>query len=235
MIVLAIDTATPQVSVALGGPDKIWGSFSAATGKRHSETLAPAIALLTDATGITLAQVDRVAVDVGPGLFTGLRVGLATAAALATALERPAVAMTSLDLLFYPQAGGHRAVATLVDARRGEVFWALYRPGTGRVSEPVVAAPHVVAAALAELGEDVLALGDGAARYRDILLGAPGRPPAEGGGRIEVRDGYPSAVDLVALAAGRPTVAPAELRPQYLREADVRIGWPQRAPQAVTG
>jgi len=224
VIVLAIDTATPHVSVAIGGSDGIRGSFSAAAGRRHAETLAPAIALLSASTGVALSDIDRVAVDVGPGLFTGLRVGLATSAALATALECPAVAVASVDLLAYPHLQGPRLVAAVVDARRAEVFWALYRPGSGRVTEPCVAAPEDLAAALAALGEDVLAVGDGAARYRDTLAGA---------GPIEVRDGYPQATDLVALAAGSDPVAPGALRPLYLRQADVRIGWEQRAPQAA--
>jgi tRNA A37 threonylcarbamoyladenosine modification protein TsaB len=114
-------------------------------------------------------------------------------------------------------------VAAVVDARRAEVFWALYRPGVGRVSEPAVAAPEDLAATLAALGEDVLAVGDGADRYRDVLAGSE---------RIEVRYCSPQASDLVAVAAESETVAPGELRPLYLRQADVRIGWQQRAPQA---
>jgi tRNA threonylcarbamoyladenosine biosynthesis protein TsaB len=224
MIVLAIDTATPHVSVALGGPDGIRGSFSAAAGRRHAETLAPAIALLRESTGIALSDIDRVAVDVGPGLFTGLRVGLATSAALATALERPAVAVSSVDLLAYPHLQGSRLVAAVVDARRAEVFWALYRPGAGRVTEPAVDAPEDLAAALGALGEEVLAVGDGASRYHDTLAAA---------GPIEVQSGYPQATDLVALAAASQTVGPGDLRPLYLRQADVRIGWEQRAPQTA--
>jgi tRNA threonylcarbamoyladenosine biosynthesis protein TsaB len=222
--VLAIDTATPQMSVALLGSQGIVGSFSAAAGRRHAETLAPAISLLSASTGVALSEVDRVAVDVGPGLFTGLRVGVATAAALATALQRPVVAVSSLDLLAYPYAGCDGVVAAVVDARRAEVFWALYRPGTGRVGAPAVASPEDLATVLADLGEPVLAVGDGAVRYREVLVAA--RP-------LEVRPGYPQAVDLAGMAVVSDTVAAADLRPMYLRQADVRIGWSERAPQVV--
>jgi tRNA threonylcarbamoyladenosine biosynthesis protein TsaB len=225
MMVLAIETATPQVGVALRGPEGVIGSFSAVAGRRHAETLAPVIALLAKSTGVDLSQVDRVAVDVGPGLFTGLRVGLATAAALGTALPCPAVAVSSLDLLWYPHRAGPRVMAAVVDARRGEVFWALYRPGMGRVTEPAVAAPADLAATLHNLGQPLLAVGDGAARYADQLAEA---------GPIEVRSAYPEAVHLAEMAAGADDsalVAPGELRPLYLRQADVRIGWQQRAPQ----
>jgi tRNA threonylcarbamoyladenosine biosynthesis protein TsaB len=165
-----------------------------------------------------------VAVDVGPGLFTGLRVGLATAAALSDALGCRAVGVSSLDLLARPFADADRPVVAVVDARRAEVFWALYLPGQGRVGEPTVAAPDDLAATLAGLGPGVMAVGDGAARYRDIL-GA--------GGRVEVRDAYPDAGDLAILAAAddAETLAPGALRPMYLRHADVRIGWQERAPQ----
>jgi tRNA threonylcarbamoyladenosine biosynthesis protein TsaB len=223
VIVLAIDTATPQVSVALGGPDGILGAFTAAAGRRHAETLAPAIALLRDATGVAVDDIDRVAVDVGPGLFTGLRVGLATAAALATAVGCPAVGVSSLDLLAYPNRREDRVVAAVVDARRAEVFWALYRPGVGRVTEPAVASPEDLGAVLAGLEQDVLAVGDGAHRYFDILAASD---------RIEVRLRSPQATDLVTVAGESETVAPGDLRPLYLRQADVRIGWQQRAPQA---
>ena len=234
-MVLAIDTATPRVSVALGGPDGIVGSFDAAAGRRHAETLAPAIRMLSDATGVALADIDRVAVDIGPGLFTGLRVGLATAAALASALGRPAYAACSLDLLALPYAGQARPVAAIVDARRAEVFWALYLPGEGRLGEPAVAAPEELATVLAGLGVDVLAVGDGALRYAALLQGSAGAGEAVHP-RVEVRPGHPSALDLVTMAAAAgdaDLVAPGLLRPLYLRQADVRIGWTERAPQAV--
>lgn len=230
MTVLAVETATPRLSVAIGDAGGIAGSFSAAAGRRHGETLAPAIALLRDATGVALAEIDRIAVDVGPGLFTGLRVGLATAAALGEALGIPAVGVCSLDLLAHPHTAERRAVAAVVDARRAEVFWALYLPGHGslgelrRVGEPAVAAPADVAAALLDLGREVLVVGDGAARYADVLTG-------DG---IEIRPAYPEATELVAMASGPvETVAPGQLRPLYLRQADVRIGWVERPAPAA--
>ena len=235
MIVLAIDTATPQVSVAVAGPEGVLGSFAAAAGRRHAETLAPAISLLCDATGVRLTSVERVAVDVGPGLFTGLRVGLSTAAALGTSLGCRVVGVSSLDLL----AEAHTVdssdadgapVAAVVDARRGEVFWALFRPGRGRVREPEVASPEALAELLCALGEPVVAVGDGAARYESVLRAKVGR-------HLSVRGAHPSASTLALLASrpDRPTADPAALRPLYLRQADVRIGWEEREPQQPAG
>lgn len=235
MIILAIDTATPHLSAAIGGPDGVLGLFSIDAGRRHAETLAPGLDFLTKATGTPLADIDVVAVDIGPGLFTGLRVGLATAKALADALDRPTVGVTSLDLLAQPHCHESRLVAAVVDARRHEVFWTLYRPKPGgcvALNAPTVCTPDVLARELADLGEDVLVVGDGGVRYAAEL-----RAQAK---HIEVgarSTAFPSAATLLDLAAdaadaGRCATG-ADLHPLYLRAADVRIGWDQRPAEAA--
>jgi tRNA threonylcarbamoyladenosine biosynthesis protein TsaB len=218
--VLAIVTATPQVSVAIGEPGgPVVASLRLAQGRRHGEVLAPAIESLTRLAGVGLDDVSMVAVDAGPGLFTGLRVGVATAKALASALCVPLVAASSLDLLAQPHRDTGLDVASVVDARRGEVFWALYRSseeGMLAVSEASVATPERLAAAL---GPDVLLTGDGARRYESLLAGF----------RIAREQfDHPSADALVQMAAARPAVAPEKVTPIYIRGADVRIGWEQR-------
>jgi tRNA threonylcarbamoyladenosine biosynthesis protein TsaB len=221
-LVLAIATATPQVSVAIGEPGRqAVGSVRLAPGRRHGEVLAPAIESLCRLSSLSLDRLSMVAVDAGPGLFTGLRVGIATAKALASALGVALVAASSLDLLAHPHRDAGRPVAAVVDARRGEVFWALYRAGGEgmlAVSEPSVAPPGDLAEALAGVG-DVLLTGDGARRYAPALSGF-----AIAGEQFD----HPSAEVLVELAAGRPAVAPEKVTPIYLRGADVRIGWEQR-------
>jgi tRNA threonylcarbamoyladenosine biosynthesis protein TsaB len=232
MILLGLDTVTPQVGCALGGPDGPMASFHAVQGRRHAETLAPAIQFVCQQAQTALDQVDAIAVDVGPGLFTGLRVGLATGKALASALGVPMVGLSSLDLLAAAATDGYadRLVASVVDARRGEVFWALYRRTAGvvhRLTDHAVAPPDVVAAELAKHHEFCLAVGDGARRYADVLADAS----VEVGGPTKA---YPSAAVLVeqayplALDGGVPA---SELGPLYLRKADVRIGWDQRQIQ----
>jgi tRNA threonylcarbamoyladenosine biosynthesis protein TsaB len=229
VIVLGIDTATPQMGCAVGGPDGPLASFHMAAGRRHAETLAPAIAFVCQQAAVALGELDAIAVDVGPGLFTGLRVGVATGKAMADAVGVPMVPVSSLDLLAHPHHHAGRLVAAMVDARRREVFWALYRPSGGgveRVSAYRVDEPARVAAELGGLGQPVVATGDGARRYTGLLAGA---------GTIEVADAanaYPSAAVLVQLAqplaaAGR-TVPPEAVVPLYLRTADTRVGWEQR-------
>lgn len=217
---LGIATATAQVSVAVSGPDGLAGSLNLRAGRRHGETLAPAIRELTRLAGVELRRLELVAVDVGPGLFTGLRVGVATAKALASALDIPVVAVSSLDILAHRLRWTGRPVASVVDARRGEVFWALYQPADGEmaaVTEPAVVAPVVLEEELRRLPGDLLVAGDGARRYL-----------AEEFDVAPEEFDHPSAAELLELAATRPALSPEKVTPMYLRGADVRIGWEQR-------
>jgi tRNA threonylcarbamoyladenosine biosynthesis protein TsaB len=229
MIILGVDTATPQVGCALRGPEGELASFQAVQGRRHAEILAPAIEFICRQALVDLDGLGAVAVDVGPGLFTGLRVGVSTGNALASALNLPMVGVTSLDLL--AAAVGDqtdRLLAAVVDARRAEVYWALYQGGPDgprRLTDYAVDPPAVVTERLA-LSEDCLAVGDGALRYADQLTT---------GTKVELAGpdrAYPSASLLVqlarALAVEGQTVAPGTLTPLYLRKADVRIHWQQR-------
>jgi tRNA threonylcarbamoyladenosine biosynthesis protein TsaB len=224
-VLLGIATATSEVGVALAGPDGPIASLQVRQGRRHGELLAPAIETLTRMAGIGMQQIGRVAVDIGPGLFTGLRVGVATAKALAAALEIPIVGCSSLELLAYPHHRQDRLLAAVVDAKRGEVFWALYRPGVSGVTpmtDATVSSPDRLVDALADCGQ-VLAVGDGARRFADVLSTVAG---------VELagpEDDHPSAAVLLEVAATRPSVPLEEITPRYLRGADVRIGWQQRA------
>ena len=222
MIVLALDTATPQVSVAVAGPDGPLASLQVREGRRHGEVLAPAIDTVCRLAGIALGDVGLIAADVGPGLFTGLRVGLATAQALSSALGVPALGVTSTDTLAAAHAGAARPVAAVVDIRRGEVAWALYEPSAGTMTEirPLErAAPGELGRVLAQVDGPVLAVGDGAWRHAAALAGI------DVGGPL---DAHPSAAVLAQLAAERAgDPDPRPLSPVYLRDADVRIGWAQ--------
>ncbi|HXW82617.1 MAG TPA: tRNA (adenosine(37)-N6)-threonylcarbamoyltransferase complex dimerization subunit type 1 TsaB, partial [Acidimicrobiales bacterium] len=176
MKLLAIETATPCVACALWSEDGPVASFALAGGQRHAEVLMPAADELCRRAGWSVADLDGVAVDVGPGLFTGLRVGLATANTIAMARGVPAAGVTSLEALAHPHRRRQGLLAAVVDARRGEVYGALYENektdsgegGAGHVPRevrpPVVASPDVVADELARLSEslggEVLAVGD---------------------------------------------------------------------------
>jgi len=250
MMLLAIESATDLVGAALLGPDGSVAERSHIGGRAHAELLAPAIEEVCAVSGCTLADVDALAVDVGPGLFTGLRVGVATAKALGQSLGLGIVGVTSLDILAAGArelAGAERAgqVVAVVDARRREVFAAGYAfgsdddgastvdPADVRDDRPEAMAPDALAAWLETLVGDgpVLVVGDGAVRYLELLGPIPGVDTSLAG---EVTS--PSPAVLVRLAARRleAGVVPSsavDLVPDYRRHADARINWEERAPQ----
>ena len=176
-----------------------------------------------------LREISAIAVDVGPGLFTGLRVGVSTAKALASTLRVPVVGVSSLDLLAFPVRWSDRRIVSVVDARRGEVFFTFYRQvpgGVQRLSGHRVGSPAELCSEIQAGGGEALAVGDGAIRYREDL---------ERLTRVEVGDGcvaYPSPGSLVELAHARALreefVQPWDLQPIYLRKADAEINWQVR-------
>ncbi|MHB8671803.1 MAG: tRNA (adenosine(37)-N6)-threonylcarbamoyltransferase complex dimerization subunit type 1 TsaB [Acidimicrobiales bacterium] len=229
MLILGIETATAQVGCAVGGHEGVLASFQAARGQRHTEVLAPAIEFVCRAARIELDEISAIAVDIGPGLFTGLRVGLATAKAMAQALRVPMVGVSSLDLLAFSVRHTPRRVVAAVDARRGEVFHASYRQvpgGIQRLTEYEVSTPRDLASDLFASGEECLVVGDGATRYHEEFSDIA---RMELGG---VGHSYPSAAALVELAhprAVREEFVPTwELQPLYLRRADAEINWQTR-------
>lgn len=160
MLLLAFDTATPAVTVAVHDGDRVLASSTSVDGRRHGELLAPTIAAVLAQAGAAPAQVTELAVGVGPGPFTGLRVGLVTALAWGGALAVPVHGVCTLDVLAYGSGlGTPFAVAT--DARRREVYWARYHDHLTRASPPMVARPADVADQLAGLP----VVGAGAALY----------------------------------------------------------------------
>jgi tRNA threonylcarbamoyladenosine biosynthesis protein TsaB len=232
MKLLAIESATRLVGCALWDEDGLVAANLLVAGQRHVEVLVPAVESLCRQAGIMVGDLDALAVDIGPGLFTGLRVGLATANAIARARNIPAVGVTSLDALAHPHRRRPGPLAAIVDAKRGEVYWSLFEGDGSALTElraPDVAAPQDAANELAKLTDGVLAVGDGALRYREIFeaVGAAlGANVVAGPGEM-----WPSPQAVAELGMQRivdGAFAAGELpAPLYLRQADVRIGWDQ--------
>lgn len=230
MLILGIESATAQVGCAIGGHEGVLASAHSTRARRHAESLAPQIDFVRRQARIEMREISVVAVDVGPGLFTGLRVGLATAMSTAFALNVPMIGVSSLDLLAFSARYSPRAIVVIIDARRGEVFSATYRQvpgGVQRITEHQVQTPDVLAAELLAAGEEALLVGDGALRYRESF--------ADLGG-VEFADqalAHPRADALVTLAHHRALreefVQPNELEPLYLRRPDAEINWTTRA------
>lgn len=229
MLILGIDTATEQAGCAIGGHEGVIASAHCARGRRHAENLAPAIEFICGQARIELADVGLVAVDVGPGLFTGLRVGVATAKAIAFALRVPMIGVSSLDLLAFPVRFSTRRIVTTIDARRGELYYAFYRQvpgGVQRLSNPQVGSPDDLASELLATNEEVLLVGDGAQRHAEVF---------EGMGKVELVDvgnTYPSACSLVQLAHPQAIredfEQPEAIEAVYLRRPDAEINWSTR-------
>jgi len=203
--------------------------------RRHAECLAPAIDEALRRAGTLIGSLEAIALDVGPGLFTGLRVGVATAKGLAQGLGIGVLGVTSLEILAAAafDAGWPGTVMAVVDARRGEVFAAHY--ARGRVPTDLVElrapgrhAPERVALEVAGARDlPVLACGDGALRYRALLEGTERMSVA--GQSLGAPDvGVLLSIALARLEAGAPLTAALDVAPVYLREPDARINWVER-------
>ena len=229
MLICGIDTATAQVSVAVGGHEGVLASTQSLRGRQHAEVLTPAIDFTCKQARIDMSEISVVAVDLGPGLFTGLRVGVAAAKAMAYALDVPMIGVSSLDLLAFPVRFTPRLIVAAVDARRGELFYAFYRQvpgGIQRLGEHRVGSPDDLASELMASGEECLLVGDGAVRYREVFDGLKKCEIVEEG------FSYPSASSLVLLAHAQALreqwVKPWDLQPLYLRKPDAEINWSTR-------
>lgn len=214
MLVLGLDTATPTVSVAVVDGDVVRAERSESGGNRHAEVLAPLIeAVLADAS-VSLADLDAIAVGIGPGPFTGLRVGVVTAATLGDALAVPTYPVCSLDAIARAHAGDPLLVVT--DARRKTVYWAAYAADGTRIAGPELDDASTLAARWK--GEATRVVGAGALLWRDAFAD---------GFVVDGTSPTPSAAHLCTLVEAPAT----NLEPLYLRRPDAR---PPGPPKKVT-
>ncbi|AXG78250.1 tRNA (adenosine(37)-N6)-threonylcarbamoyltransferase complex dimerization subunit type 1 TsaB [Streptomyces paludis] len=170
MLLLAVDTATPAVTVALHDGSSVLATESQVDARRHGELLLPAVDRVLGAAGVRLDAVTEVIVGVGPGPYTGLRVGLVTALTFGSALGVPVRGLCTLDGLAYA-AGLAEPFAVATDARRKEVYWARYADGgRTRLTDPAVDRPADIAERLAGLP----VVGAGGLLYPDAFPDARG-------------------------------------------------------------
>lgn len=224
MRVLAIETATPQSSVALGEDRHVVASARRVDARGHGSFLVEALDFTFNQAGWIPEDLDAIVVDVGPGLYTGIRVGLATAQGLGAALGIPILPATSVDAIAIRAATGHRHIWAIVDVRRGEAALASYRPVPGGVvkdHELELAGADRVKALLESDPDQGLIVGDWEALPDGVLRGMH---------RIKTgRPQYPSAEALLEVSWPRLSRAafpePEDVRPLYLREPDVQINW----------
>jgi tRNA threonylcarbamoyladenosine biosynthesis protein TsaB len=202
-VLLALDTATPAVTVAVHDGVAVLSTRHSVEVRRHAEVLAPLLAQVLAEAGVRGPELSEVLVGVGPGAYTGLRVGLATAQALGLAWGVPVHGVCTLDALAAQAVTGQQLAGGLLvvtDARRGQVFWARYGPDGARRSGPAVDDPSVVE------HRDLPAVGAGALAWPELFprARAPEHPDA----------GWLAQAVLDGVAPRLP------LEPLYLRQPD---------------
>ncbi|MER7758839.1 tRNA (adenosine(37)-N6)-threonylcarbamoyltransferase complex dimerization subunit type 1 TsaB [Streptomyces sp. NPDC097619] len=210
MLLLAVDTATPAVTVALHDGEKVLARADQVDARRHGELLLPSVDRVLSEAGVKIDAVTGIVVGVGPGPYTGLRVGLVTAAAFASVTGAPVHGVCTLDGLAHAagEAGIEGPFVVATDARRKEVYWARYEDPRTRVSGPAVDRPAEIAEEVAGLP----AVGAGALLYPEVFPDARGPE-------------HQSAAALAALAAERLRDGGEFLPPLplYLRRPDAQV------------
>jgi tRNA threonylcarbamoyladenosine biosynthesis protein TsaB len=223
--ILAFDTATEATAVALcldGAALEARDDPPPGTRPRHAGKLLVLIAELLGRGNVSWSELDRIAVGVGPGTFTGLRIGIATARGLARARDIPLVGVSTLRSLALgvDAVEGVDAVAAVIDARRGEVFAAAWSTGAGRpLLTPRAMAPTELAGELDALRAGrVLAIGSGAVEFRHVLERSAAEVPENASGLHRV-----TAINHCRLAPDLRAGDPDQVRPEYLRLPDAEI------------
>jgi tRNA threonylcarbamoyladenosine biosynthesis protein TsaB len=210
MRVLALDTALESCSAAVVDDGRVLAAASEVMARGHQERLGPLVRSVMAEAGLSFAALDRIGVTVGPGSFTGLRVGLAFAKGLGFALSRPVIGVGTLEALAASAEGA--TVAAVVDARRGQLWMQVFAGGAPLMA-PDALEPEVAAARLAALvgGRALTLVGSGAAMLAR----------RSGGERIDNRQA-PDPVALARLAAAASSDSPPP-RPLYLRAPDAKL------------
>jgi tRNA threonylcarbamoyl adenosine modification protein YeaZ len=201
VLVLALDSATERTSVALHDGHTVVAFAEHVDGRRHAEVLAPMIQQVLADADVTARDLHRIACGVGPGPYTGLRVGLATAVAMGAALDIPVVGVCSLDVIAAQsrRAGVEQPLLVATDARRREIYAAAYVDDMRLLGPVVLSAQDAVVAAREALGSDasrLVAVGSGALLYREVLADS-GVAIVEGASE----SAYPDAGMLAAMVA----------------------------------
>jgi tRNA threonylcarbamoyl adenosine modification protein YeaZ len=208
VLLLALDTATPAVTVALHDGTAVIASSSQVDTRRHGELLLPAVDRVLAEAGVKLDAVTEIVTGIGPGPYTGLRVGLMTADTFGLALGVPVHGLCTLDGLAYAADIEKGPFVVATDARRKEVYWAVYEDSRTRRTEPAVDRPGDIAEKVAGLP----AVGAGALLYPDTF---PVVHEPE-----HVSAAALASLAVAKLAAGEELPAP---RPLYLRRPDAQV------------
>lgn len=230
MPILGIETATLVSSVAVATADTLLAEITLQTKKTHSELLMPHIAKLLDSAGVKKTDLKAVAVSIGPGSFTGLRIGLATAKTLAYALKIPLIGVPTLAAMAYGVPVPGSILAPILDAQKGNVYQALFEWKEGRVQEimpATVIGIDDVLANLAQYQAPVVMMGEAAALYSEKIKEA-GNPLVLAAPHVIIQRASSVAGLGHQLLAEGVQHDVMGLEPLYIRRSEAEVLWERR-------
>lgn len=178
MKILAVDTSTNVATVAILEDDIILGEYSCNRGKTHSQRLMPMIQHMLATAGLTANDMDAFAASIGPGSFTGLRIGVTTVKAMGFAAGKPVISVHTLDALAYNLSMSKELICPMIDARNSQVFTAVYRFSEGklhRLTEYMGIHVSELAGKLSDMGGEVVFLGDACGLHKDYFIAELGQ------------------------------------------------------------
>ena len=220
MKILALDSSGIVASVAVVEDDTLLAEYTVNYKKTHSQTLLPMLDEIVKMTELELESVDAIAVAAGPGSFTGLRIGSATAKGLGLALKKPLVAVPTVDALAYNLYDAQGLICPIMDARRKQVYTGIYRYEDHRlitVKDQMAVGIEELLSMLNEMGETVTFLGDGVPVFKDIIADKLTVPFSFAPAHLSrQRAGAVGALGVLYYKEGRTETA-AEHKPDYLR------------------
>ena len=220
MKILAVDTATKSCSVGIVDKDALLVELILSTGQTHSKHLTEMIDRAIGLSGLTISALDGFAVTMGPGSFTGLRIGISSVKGLVVGTGKPLVGVSTLDALAMQAAFSSHLVCPLLDARKGEVYFSRYRFVDGTLKKELVEGVYAPLKVVDDINEPCLFIGDGALLYKNAIIRKMGKlahfvPPGQNAIRA-------STVAYIAMDrfVKKETDDVAHFVPHYIRKSD---------------
>lgn len=224
MRLLAMDTATEVCGVAVHVDGRLLAQRIAQQGLTHTKVLMTNIDAVLRQSGLNLNDLDALVVSIGPGSFTGLRIGISTAKGLAMATGKPLVGISTLAVLAHQAPGGTEWICPMIDARRNEVYWTLYQRQGGTLKQVAVESAGPVHDALTAIKGPCVFIGNGAKQYADIITKQSIHPVT-----LASLQAHPIAPGVLA-CLGQKRMAQGivetldSFTPIYLRKSDAELG-----------
>ncbi len=222
---LAVDTATEICGIALAVDGRIQAELMLSRGITHTQSVLSAIDALLAITGLTAGDLDAYAVTRGPGSFTGLRIGISTVKGLAFATEKPMVGISTLAVLAHQAPGSADLICPMMDARRNEVYWTLYRREKDGLKAIMAERVGPAAEVADAIQEPCQFIGNGVPVYRSVLQQKLTHPAQWAGSAAnDLRPAVLAQQAWQQLQEGK-TADPRTFEPVYLRKSDAELHW----------